>query len=190
MELQNLEHALEAILFAAGDPVPVVRLAEVLELPVFDVETALKRLADSYLFDRRGIRIIRLETTYQMCSDPQYAPEIRGVLETRRAGQLSPALLEVLSIVAYRQPVTRAYIEQVRGVDSTYSVAALAEKSLIEEAGRLDVPGRPILYRTTADFLRVFGLSSLEDLPPLPEFDDPDSAEQLSFSEEAEVVPT
>ncbi len=185
MEIQEIEKTIEAILFAAGDPVSVDRLSQVLEVEPETVERIAMNLMDSYSFDKRGIRLIRLENSYQMCSNPQYSDAVRQVLETRKASQLSAPLLEVLSIIAYRQPVTRAYIEQVRGVDSSYSVATLVEKGLITEAGRLDVPGRPILYRTTKDFLRAFGLSSVDELPELPEFDE-DGMEQLSFLQTTE----
>lgn len=186
MEIQEIEKTIEAILFAAGDPVSIDRLSEVLEVELETVERIIANLTDHYSFDQRGIRIIRLDNSYQMCSNPQYSEAVRKILETRKAAHLSPPLLEVLSIIAYRQPVTRAYIEQVRGVDSSYSVYTLVEKGLITEAGRLDVPGRPILYRTTKDFLRAFGLSSVEELPELPEFDE-DGMEQLTFLQTSEV---
>ena len=186
METNYLEHAIEAILFASGDAISIRRLADALDVSEEEVVTAAQALADLYQFERRGIRIIRLENSFQMCSDPLHAEAVRKVLETRKAGQLSAVLLEVLSIIAYRQPITRAYIEQVRGVDSSYSVSALVEKDLIEEAGRLDVPGRPILYRTTQNFLRVFGLSRLDELPPLPELEE--TEKQLSFADSAEVA--
>ncbi len=186
MEIKEIEHAIEAILFAAGDPVAIDRIAAALDVESETIARIAQNLADSYCFEQRGIRIVRLENTLQMCSSPVWAEKIRTVLETRRAARLSPALLEVLSIIAYRQPVTRAYIEQVRGVDSSYSVSALIEKGLIEEAGRLDVPGRPILFRTTPDFLRVFGLTNTDDLPPLPEFEE-DGAEQLTFLQTGEA---
>lgn len=186
MDIKEIEHAIEAILFAAGDPVSIDRIADVLEIESETIERIAQNLMDSYSFDQRGIRIVRLENTLQMCSSPVYAEKIRAVLETRRAARLSPPLLEVLSIIAYRQPVTRAYIEQVRGVDSSYSVSTLIEKGLIEEAGRLDVPGRPMLFRTTRDFLRVFGLSNTDELPPLPEFEE-DGSEQLTFLQNEEA---
>lgn len=185
MEIKEIERALEAILFSAGDPVSIERISNVLEVEEETIERIAQNLMDYYQFEQRGIRLIRLENTLQLCTNPMYADKIRAVLETRRAARLSPPLLEVLSIIAYRQPVTRAYIEQVRGVDSSYSVTALLEKGLIEEAGRLDVPGRPILFRTTHDFLRVFGLSNTDELPPLPEFDE-GSSEQLTFLQTAE----
>lgn len=186
MEIKEIERQIEAILFAAGDPVSIDRIADALDVEAETVERIAQNLADSYSFDKRGIRIVKLERTLQMCSSPDCAEKIRNVLETRRAARLSPALLEVLAIVAYRQPVTRAYIEQIRGVDSTYSVSTLLEKGLIEESGRLDVPGRPMLFKTTKDFLRIFGLTNTDDLPPLPEFEE-DGTEQLTFMQTEEA---
>ncbi len=168
-DTREIQSALEAILFAAGEPVPVRRIAAALNLEPEDVEQAADALANQYGFDRRGMRIVRLDDCYQMCSSPEYADLIRLILETRKPPQLSQPALEVLAVVAYFQPVTRAYIEQVRGVDCTYTVKTLVERGLIEEAGRLEVPGRPMLFRTTKVFLRTFGLKSLMDLPELPE---------------------
>ena len=163
-----MEAALEAILFAAGEPVGVERLCLTLELDKTTVEALCQRLADRYSYERRGLRLVRMDTSYQLCSAPEYAPLIRKAFESRKPAKLSQPALEVLSIIAYYQPVTRAYIDQVRGVDSSYTVGLLLERELIEEAGRLAVPGRPIQYRTTKNFLRSFGLSSLEELPELP----------------------
>lgn len=168
MELKELEGAIEGILFAAGDPVPVDRICFVLEQDKETVETVCQRLADQYSYERRGIRLVKLENSWQMCSAPEYADYIRKTLENRKPAKLSQPALEVLSIIAYFQPVTRAYIEQVRGVDSSYTVGLLLERELICEAGRLSVPGRPMQFRTTKNFLRAFGLSSLDDLPELP----------------------
>jgi len=180
MNLNELENTLEAILFAAGDPVPADRLASVLSVPRETVHSVMQNLSDHYSYEKRGIRVIKLENSYQLCTNPLYADMIRAALETRKAPQLSASLMEVLSIIAYKQPVTRAYIEQVRGVDSTYSVSVLLEKNLIYEAGRLDVPGRPMLFATTSNFLRAFGLTSVDDLPELPEIYS-DGGEQLTF---------
>lgn len=163
-----MEAALEAILFAAGEPVAVERICLTLDLDRATVEAVCQRLADRYSYERRGLRLVRMETSYQLCSAPEYAPLIRKAFESRKPAKLSQPALEVLSIIAYYQPVTRAYIDQVRGVDSSYTVGLLLERELIEEAGRLAVPGRPIQYRTTKNFLRSFGLSSLEELPELP----------------------
>ena len=168
MELKELEGAIEGILFAAGDPVPVDRICFVLEQDKETVESVCQRLADQYSYERRGVRLVKLDNSWQMCSAPEYADYIRKTLESRKPAKLSQPALEVLSIIAYFQPVTRAYIEQVRGVDSSYTVGLLLERELICEAGRLSVPGRPMQFRTTKNFLRAFGLSSLDDLPELP----------------------
>ncbi len=168
MELKELESAIEAILFAAGDPVPAERICTALEQDRETVDAVCQRLADDYSYERRGIRLIRLEDSWQMCSAPEHASVIRKTLESRKPARLSQTALEVLAIVAYFQPVTRTYIEQIRGVDSAYTVGLLLERDLIQEAGRLAVPGRPIQYRTTETFLRSFGLTSLEELPELP----------------------
>ena len=167
MEQIELQRAVEAILFAAGERVEIARLAMTLEADETDVENAVNALADELSFNRRGIRIIRLEDGYQMVSSGEMADYITRALETRKPPKLSSSQLEVLTIVAYYQPATKALVEQIRGVDSSYSVSALMNKKLIEEAGRLNVPGRPILYKTTPDFLRTFGLSSLEELPAI-----------------------
>ena len=168
VELKQMQAAIEGILFAAGDPVPVERICLALEQDRESVDRVCQNLADEYSYERRGIRLIHLEDSWQMCSAPEHALEIRKALESRKPPKLSPPALEALAIVAYFQPVTRAYIEQVRGVDSSYTVGLLLERGLICEAGRLNVPGRPMQFRTTKNFLRTFGLSSLEDLPELP----------------------
>lgn len=167
MELNDLMRAIEAILFAAGERVEIGRLAQTLEVDPKDIVQATDTLADQLAYDRRGIRILRLETGYQMVSSGEMADYITKALETRKPPKLSSSQLETLTIVAYYQPATKAMVEQIRGADSSYSVAALLNKKLIEEAGRLNVPGRPIQYKTTPDFLRTFGLSSLEELPPI-----------------------
>lgn len=168
MELKEMEAALEAILFAAGEPVAVDRICLTLDVDKDTVDAVCQRLADQYSYERRGLRLVRMDDCYQLCSAPEYAPLIRKAFESRKPAKLSQPALEVLSIVAYYQPVTRAYIDQVRGVDSSYTVGLLLERELIEEAGRLAVPGRPIQYRTTKNFLRSFSISSLEELPDLP----------------------
>ena len=167
MEQNNLQRAIEAILFAAGERVETARLAMALEADEKDVILAADALADTYAFERRGIRILRLDKGYQMASSGEMADYVTKALETRKPPKLSSSQLEALTIVAYYQPATKAVVEQIRGVDSSYSISALLNKKLIEEAGRLNVPGRPIQYRTTPDFLRTFGLSSLEELPPI-----------------------
>ena len=167
MEQIELQRIAEAILFAAGERVEISRLAMVLETDEKDVEAAVDALADELAYNRRGIRIIKLEKGYQMVSSGEMADYITKALETRKPPKLSSSQLEALTIIAYYQPATKAMVEQIRGVDSSYSVSALLNKKLIEDAGRLNVPGRPIQYRTTPDFLRTFGLSSLEELPPI-----------------------
>ena len=168
MEVKEIESAIEGILFAAGDPVGVERLCMALDLDRATVDNVCQRLADYYSYERRGGRRLRLENSYQLCSAPEHADCIRRAFESRRPARLSQPALEVLAIIAYYQPTTRAYVDQIRGVDSAYTVGLLLERDLIEECGRLAVPGRPILYRTTQTFLRSFGLSSLEELPELP----------------------
>ena len=171
MEMNELQRAIEAILFAAGELVEVSRLSMTLEVDEKDIIEATDKLADELAFNRRGIRILRLENGYQMVSSGEMADYITKALETRKPPKLSSSQLETLTIIAYYQPATKAMVEQIRGVDSSYSVGALLNKKLIEEAGRLNVPGRPILYRTTPDFLRTFGLSSIEELPPIDKVD-------------------
>ena len=167
MEFEQLQRAIEAILFAAGEPVETLRLAHALETDVNEIIRAAQALADAYAFERRGIRIIHLDKAYQMVSSGEMADYVTKALETRKPPKLSAAQLESLTIIAYYQPATKAMVEQIRGVDSGYSISALMNKKLICEAGRLNVPGRPIQYATTPDFLRTFGLSSLEELPEI-----------------------
>jgi segregation and condensation protein B len=167
MEQTELQRAIEAILFAAGERVETARLSMALEADEKDIIAAADALADAYSFERRGIRILRLDKGYQMVSSGEMADYVTKALETRKPPKLSSSQLEALTIIAYYQPATKAVVEQLRGVDSSYSISALMNKKLIEEAGRLNVPGRPIQYRTTPDFLRTFGLSSLEELPPI-----------------------
>ena len=167
MELDELKRAIEAILFAAGERIEIDRLAATLEADPADIRQAAAALADQLAYARRGIRVLRLEDGYQMVSSGEMADFVTKCLETRKPPKLSASQLETLTIVAYYQPATKAMVEQIRGVDSSYSVSALLNKSLIEEAGRLNVPGRPIQYKTTPDFLRTFGIASLEEVPPL-----------------------
>lgn len=180
MEQTELQRAIEAILFAAGERVDVSRLAFTLETDENEIIAAADALADQLAFERRGIRILRLEKGYQMVSSGEMADYVTKALETRKPPKLSSSQLESLTIIAYYQPATKAMVEQIRGVDSAYSISALMNKRLIEEAGRLNVPGRPIQYKTTPDFLRTFGLSSLEELPPIEKVD---FGEQLTIEE-------
>ena len=190
MEQTELQRIVEAILFAAGERMDLARLSAVLEVDEDEIAAAVDALADKLSYERRGIRILKLEKGYQMVSSGEMADYVTKALETRKPPKLSSSQLETLTIVAYYQPATKAMIEQIRGVDSSYSVAALQNKHLIEEAGRLNVPGRPILYRTTPDFLRTFGISSLEELPEIEKvnFGEPVAveAEQLTMEQQAE----
>ena len=178
MELEELQRAIEAILFASGDRIEIKRFSDVLEVDPDEVEKAADALSNTYAYERRGIRILKLEKGYQMVSAGDQSAYVTRALETRKPPKLSSSQLETLTIIAYYQPATKAMVEQIRGVDSAYSVAALLNKKLIEEAGRLNVPGRPIQYKTTPDFLRTFGLSSLEELPPI---------DKISFGEPIEI---
>lgn len=161
--------AIEAVLFAAGDSIPIARLSLILGVDEDTVRQSLTELHNSYEAEGRGFRVLFLDDKVQMCSAPEHAGVISKFMEQRKPPMLSQPALETLAVVAYFQPVTRAYIEQVRGVDSSYTVSMLVERGLIEESGRLEVPGRPILFRTTDVFLRTMGISSLSELPPLPE---------------------
>lgn len=181
-ELRELECALEAVLFAAGDSVSEGKLCAVLDCDKLTLRTAAQNLADYYDFNLRGIKLLKLDDRYQLASRADYAQAVRNTLETRKPQNLTPAALEVLAIVAYKQPVTKIYIEQVRGVDSAYTLSSLVDKGLVEDCGRLDVPGRPILYQTTETFLRAFGLSSVSQLPALESFGEPDP-QQMTFRE-------
>jgi len=180
MDHEQLQRAIEAILFASGERVELSRLVLALETDENEVASAADALADEMAFSRRGVRILKLEGGYQMVSSGEMADYVTKALETRKPPKLSASQLETLTIIAYYQPATKAMVEQIRGVDSAYSVAALLNKKLIEEAGRLNVPGRPIQYKTTPDFLRTFGISSLEELPPI---------EKVSFGEPVEKAP-
>lgn len=186
MENEELQRAIEAILFAAGERVEIARLAAVLETDPKDVENAADALANELAYNRRGIRIIKLEKGYQMVSSGEMADLITAALETRKPPKLSSSQLEALTIIAYYQPATKAMVEQIRGVDSSYSIGALLNKKLIEDAGRLNVPGRPILYKTTPNFLRTFGLSSLDELP---EIEKVSLSEPIVPDEEQQSIP-
>ncbi len=175
----NIKSALEAILFAAGEPVPAARISLILEQDEETVWDAARELSEQYEKEGRGIRILKLDKALQMCSAPEYAAVIGKTLEQRKPPMLSQPALETLAIVAYFQPVTRAYIDQVRGVDSSYTVGVLIDRGLIERCGKLDVPGRPSLLRTTDVFLRTMGISELSQLPPLPDIATGDAAKKL-----------
>ncbi len=186
MERSELQRSIEAILFAAGEPVSIERIANATAQSCADVETSAQALADEYQFERRGIRIVRLDDSFQMCSNPEQSEFVTRALETRKPPKLSAAQLEALTIIAYYQPTTKAFVEQLRGVDSSYSIGALLNKKLIEESGRLNVPGRPFLYRTTAGFLRTFGLASLSELPEV-DLSVPEAANQVPEQQEMQL---
>lgn len=169
MDPQKIECVLEGILFASGEPITVERIAAVLAVTPDTIIDAANKLSEKFNSEQRGIKLIRLENMLQLCSAPEYGDYIRAALETRKPPRLTQNALEVLSIVAYFQPVTRAYIEQIRGVDSSYTVSVLQDRGLIEPCGHLEAPGRPVIFKTTNNFLRAFGISSIDELPALPE---------------------
>lgn len=171
--------ALESILFAAGDPVPVARISLIMNISEDDVIDAFNELKESYSFGGHSLNVIRVGEKLQICSSPEYSSFISKILETRKPSMLSGPALEALSIVAYYQPVTQAYINKLRGVDSSYTIGALCEKGLIEAQGRLEAPGRPVLYGTTDLFLRTMGISNLSELPPLPDMQKSDAMEKI-----------
>lgn len=185
MEQNDLQRALMAVLFAAGEPVAASRLAESLQVDESEIHRECEALISALSYHRSGIRIVKLENAYQMCSSAEMAEYVTRTLETRKPPKLSPSQLETLTVIAYYQPATKAYVETIRGVDSAYSVSALLTKKLIRECGRLNVPGRPILYETTPDFLRVFGLESLADLPDIEKVDIAVKKEQLQLDLDA-----
>lgn len=164
----NVIAKLEAMLFASGDAVEASKLAEVLNLDLESVTKMLGHLEDKYDENENGIRLVRIDGKYQLCTREEYADDVRALLEIKKNTPLSPAAFEVLAIVAYNKTVTKSFIEQIRGVDCSGSIANLVQKGLIEEKGRLDLPGRPLVYGTTDRFLRCFSLNSLDDLPDLP----------------------
>ena len=185
MEMREVEAAIEGILFASGEPVKADRICVALDLDRPTVEQVLQKLMDYYAYERRGVRLVRMEDSWQMCSAPDYADAIRKAFEIRKPARLSQPALEVLTIIAYYQPTTRAYVDQIRGVDSAYTIGLLLERKLIEECGRLQVPGRPHLYRTTRNFLRAFHLNSLDDLPEMPDLG---GEGQMRIDENGQIV--
>ena len=183
MEIREIQAIIEAVLFAAGDPVELERLADIVDVDKRSLREILKKMMDTYNYERRGIHIIRMDDSYQMCTRGEYFDYVSRLAEPPRKQNLSNAALEVLSIVAYKQPVTRSSIEHIRGVNCDYIVNRLIERNFIEEKGRLDAPGRPILFGTTQHFLRSFGIAGLDELP---EFDTlgetAEDAEQIEMS--------
>ena len=169
MNREEIFAAIEAILFASGTPVETERIAAALELDTATVTDCADELIARYESEQRGVKIIRLNKSLQMCSDKQYGAYVRKVMDMKKNAPLSNAAMEVLAVVAYNQPVTKAFVEQIRGVDCSGVMASLCQKGLVEEKGRLELPGRPLLYGTTEHFLRCFGIENLEGLPPIEE---------------------
>ena len=187
MEAEKLKPAIEAILFACGTPAELTKIAQALEIKEEKAEELLKSLMDDYSSRKSGIKIVRLGKSYQMCTEKEYAEIIRTVLDLRRNSPLSQAALEVLAIIAYNQPVTKAFVEQIRGVDCSGVVSSLVARELIEEKGRLELPGRPLIYGTTENFLRCFNVSDVSELPPLPQMNsDEENSEESSENGENE----
>lgn len=187
MDLKKIEAAVEAVIFASGDPIETERICEAVGIDADTCEKTVKNISERYADPRCGIEVIQLDGSYQICSKGEFYEEIRTALKLRSNAVLSDVAMETLAIIAYNQPVTRSFIEDVRGVDCSYIIGSLCEKRLVEERGRLDIPGRPLLYGTTDNFLRCFNLGSLADLPKLPrlEGEDPD---QMTIEEYTEQV--
>ena len=185
MDKKEMEAAVESILFASGEPVNIERICVALAIDRPTAERILQGLMDYYAYERRGMRLLKIEDCCQLCSAPDYVEAIRRAFEIRKPAKLSQPALEVLTIIAYYQPVTRAYVDQIRGVDSSYTMSLLIDRGMIEECGRLQVPGRPRQYRTTKQFLRSFHLSSLDELPAMP---DMGNDGQMRLNEVGEVV--
>lgn len=185
MDKKEMEAAVESILFASGEPVNIERICVALAIDRLTAERILQGLMDYYAYERRGMRLLKIEDCWQLCSAPDYVEAIRRAFEIRKPAKLSQPALEVLTIIAYYQPVTRAYVDQIRGVDSSYTMSLLIDRGMIEECGRLQVPGRPRQYRTTKQFLRSFHLSSLDELPAMP---DMGNDGQMRLNEVGEVV--
>lgn len=186
MENVNVQYAVEGILFAAGEPVKAAKLAAVLDVSVEKIQDAVRLLRHEYDTNLRGLKIIEIDEGYQLCSRPEYYAYIQEILGEQRRQALSNAAMEALAIVAYKQPITRGQVEYIRGVNSDGAVNRLVERNLIEECGRLDAPGRPILYRTTQNFLRCFGLKTPGDLPVVDFSDLTPEYEQLELQDGTE----
>ena len=183
-EKREIFNAIEALLFVSGEPVSATMLSSVLETEEDEIRKLMTEMADEYNYTRRGIKLIRLENSYQLVTRSEYFDYVVKMVTSGHKKSLSPSVLEVLSVIAYNQPITKAAIEHVRGVDSSYSISKLLERNLIEQRGRLDMPGRPLLYGTTDEFLRCFGLESLDQLPELGE----DEASAISLVSDDNVT--
>ncbi len=188
MKKEELISAFEAVLFAGGEPLSIDRFAQVFEIEPEEVVETMEALEQKLKNNKSGLELVRMENTYQLATKTEYADYIKKAFDIKRRIPLSPAALEVLAVVAYNQPVTKSFIEQVRGVDCSGVVTTLIEKGLVEERGRLELPGKPLLYGTTKNFLRCFSLNDLTELPPLPKTDNDvsDVGEQLEITGENE----
>lgn len=185
MNKEQLISAMEAVLFASGDPVSIDRLSQVFEVSPEKTESIASALEKKLEENKSGVKLIRLENKYQLATRNEFAEYVKKAFDIKRKTPLSPAALEVLAVIAYNQPVTRSFVEQVRGVDCSGVITTLIEKELIEERGRLELPGKPLLYGTTDNFLRCFSISDLSELPPLPKdnVQPADMGEQLVIEE-------
>lgn len=181
MKIHEMQAAMEAMLFASGEPLPVEKMAEAVGIDTAAARQLLEDLAEQMKDQVRGVELIVLEDKYQLCTKSQYAPQVRQVLEIRRNTPLSQAAMEVLAIIAYNQPVTRAFVDQIRGVDSAAVITGLMNKGLVEERGRLELPGRPLLYGTTDNFLRCFNIANASELPPVHRLQD--SGDNVTWEE-------
>ncbi len=177
MNVNEMQAAAEAMLFACGEPLEIDRIAEVLEIDTENAESLVLNIAAKYDDTNSGIRIVKMGSKYQICTRKEFAEQVRDILEMKKNAPLSQAAFEVLAVVAYNQPITKAYIEQVRGVDCSGVISTLCIKGLIEEVGRLELPGRPLIYGTTAEFLKCFCINSLDDLPDIPELNEKSTEE-------------
>ena len=185
MNQKQIRAAVEAMLFASGDPIGADKLAQAVQLPQLSVEAALEALRERYAREDSGLCLLHLNTHWQLATKTEFAECVRRVLDTRRSIPLGPAAMETLTVIAYNQPVSRAFIEQVRGVDCSGVIGSLVQKALIEERGRLDLPGKPLLYGTTENFLRCMGIRSLLELPPLPQEEETENAPQNDGADKA-----
>ena len=189
MNIKEMVAACEAVLFASGEPVSLMRICEIFEVDEEAAEGVMNMLSDRLVNSDSGIKLVKLDKVYQLCTREEYVEYIRKTLDLRRKTPLSQAAFEVLAVIAYNQPVTKAYVEQVRGVDCSGVVSTLVEKGLLEEKGRLELPGRPLLYGTTDNFLRCFSLKSLGDLPEIPtDEDNADANGQIKMIDKAQEL--
>ncbi len=178
MNVKEMQAAAEAMLFACGEPLEIDRIAEILEIDSENAESLVLNIAAKYDDSDSGIKIVKMDKKYQICTRNEFAQQVREILDLKKNAPLSQAAFEVLAVVAYNQPITKAYIEQVRGVDCSGVISTLCQKGLIEEVGRLELPGRPLIYGTTAEFLKCFCISSLDDLPDIPQLNEKSVEEQ------------